>query len=105
MNKLEISEIQILPIKPKNGLVAFCSFTINNQFYIGDVAIYNRLNGGYRLVYPSKILINGRNVSCIHPINKKTGELIEEVIIGKYEDLMKKLRESEVKNERYQRDS
>ena len=40
MDKLEISEIQIVPIKPQNGLCAFISAVINHQFYIGNIALY-----------------------------------------------------------------
>ena len=95
MNRLEISELQIIPIKPKNGLLAFCSFIINNQFYIGSVAIYARLNGAYRLVYPSKSLPNGYKTSCVHPISKETGRIVEQAVVKSFKDLMKKLRESE----------
>jgi stage V sporulation protein G len=91
MNKLEISEIQTIPIKPKNGLVAFCSFVLNNQFYIGDVAIYTRPDGkSYRLVYPTKKLPNGKTVSCVHPIDKQTGDIITEKIIRVYKQLLLK---------------
>ena len=91
MNKLEIAEIEIIPVKPHNGLLAFCSFVLNNQFYIGDIAIYSRLNQeGYRLVYPMKVLVNGAKVNCFHPISKEAGEAIEKTIIGVYEKLMKK---------------
>ncbi|MCK5615453.1 septation protein SpoVG family protein [Candidatus Pacearchaeota archaeon] len=92
MSKLEISEIQIIPVKPQNGLLAFCSFIINNQLYIGDVAIYSRLSGGYRLVYPSKVLVNGRNVCCVYPINKETGKIIQKAISKKYLELMSKVK-------------
>jgi stage V sporulation protein G len=92
MNKLEISEIQILPVKPQNGLIAFCSFVLNNQFYIGDVAIYGRPSGnGLRLVYPNRRLANGKAVSCIHPISKDVGDHITEEVLRKYRELVTKM--------------
>ena len=57
MNKLNITEIQILPVKPQNGLVAFASCVIDGQFYFGNIAIYTSFSdpSGFRLIYPTKI--------------------------------------------------
>ncbi|MDD5546408.1 MAG: septation protein SpoVG family protein [Candidatus Omnitrophica bacterium] len=90
---ISISEIQIIPVKPNNGLIAFASCVVNNQFYIGNIAIYTSLSSqaGYRLVYPTKVLPNGKALSCIYPINKIVGSAVQEAIINKYEDLMKKV--------------
>jgi len=90
MNKLEISEVQIIPIKPLNGLVAFASAVISNQFYIGNIAIYTSpiSSGGYRLVFPNKKLASGQVVDCFHPITQEAGRVVSEAIIRKYIELM-----------------
>ena len=86
-----ISEIEIIPIKPHNGLLAFSSFILNHAFYIGDVAIYSRISKpGYRLVYPVKVLVNGARVNCFHPINKDIGQVIEDAVAKKYSELILK---------------
>ena len=56
-----ITEIQIIPLKPKDGLVAFASCVINDQLYLGNIAIYSSLGScdGFRLVYPAKVLPTG----------------------------------------------
>lgn len=86
MSELEISEIQIIPVKPKDGLIAFASCVINKSLYIGNIAIYtsSSLKEGYRLVYPMKVLPNGKEINCVHPINKETGDSISEAIIKKF---------------------
>ena len=91
MNKLELNEIQIIPVKPQNGLVAFASCVINNQFYIGNIAIYTlpASSGNYRLVYPTKVLPNGKQINCFHPINRETGDAIKKEISDKYKLLIK----------------
>lgn len=93
MNKLEISEINIVPVKPQNGLIAFASCVINNQFYIGNIAIYTSLSNqfGYRLVYPSKVLPNGKAINCVYPINKETGLMVQKEIIVQYSKVMENL--------------
>ncbi len=70
MSELEISEIQIIPVKPKDGLVVFASCVINNSLYIGNIAIYTSLSKpeGFRLVFPSKTLPNGKDINRVHPI-------------------------------------
>ena len=84
--ELKISEIQIIPIKPKNGMVAFASCVVNGALYIGNIAIYSSPSRlcGYRLVYPSKILPTGKEIKCVHPINKKTGECFSRAILEKF---------------------
>ena len=49
-----ISEINIIPIKPKNGHIAFVSFILFEKLYINSVAVYTHFGGGIRLVYPRK---------------------------------------------------
>ena len=84
-----LSEIQIVPVKPYNGLLAFCTFVVNNSFFCGDIAIYSRLDGtGYRLAYPSKTLANGSRFQIFHPINKQSAQAIEKQVIDKYLELM-----------------
>jgi len=90
MSELVIFEIQIIPVKPKDGLVAFASCVINNSLYIGNIAIYISPTNqeGYRLVYPTKVLPNGKEINCVYPINRRTGETIAKSIIKEYKDLI-----------------
>ena len=84
---MKITEIQIVPVKPNNGLVGFASFVYDNNFYFGSVGIYTKTNGGYRLTYPTRKGMNG-NFNIFHPINRKIAEEIEKVIIKKFEEVM-----------------
>lgn len=85
---MSISEIQIIPIKPQEGLVAFASFVLDNNLYLGSVGILTRPEGGYRLLYPTK-KVGIRYINIFHPINKAFAESIEKEVIGKFEDVMK----------------
>jgi DNA-binding cell septation regulator SpoVG len=80
-----ITEIQISFIRPVNGLIGFVSFNYNNAFSLGCVAIYTRLEGGYRLAYPNRNSGDKRNV--FHPINKEIGERIEKLVTEKIEEI------------------
>jgi len=85
---LSISEVEIVAVKPQNGLVAFASFVINGSIYCGSVGIMSRPNGEYRLLYPTK-LVASRQLDVFHPISKEAGQQIHDAVITKFEDVVK----------------
>ena len=92
-NEIKISEVRVTPVKQNNGLVGFASAIINNRIYVGCIGIYTSLTSpnGFRLVYPTKLLSNGTNISICHPITKEAGLLIQEVIVSEYLKLIEEL--------------
>jgi len=95
MIDIRVSEINIIPVKPKKGLLAFCSFVINDALYIRDIAIYNSLNSkyGYRLVYPARKLPSGDNINVLHPISREADEAILKEVVKEFERVIDKLRD------------
>lgn len=90
MKKLKISEIQITPVKPFNGLIAFASFVIDDSFYIGSVGVHKKLNAeGYRLTYATK-KVGDKGINIFHPINKEVSKQIEESIFNELIKLFEK---------------
>ena len=85
---MQISEIQIIPVKPRNGLVGFASFVLNDSLYCGSIGIYTRPEGGYRLTYPTRKTPSG-SFSIFYPINKQVATEIEQAIISRFEDVTK----------------
>lgn len=86
--KNRISEIEVIPVKPSNGLVGFASFVYDESFYLGSIGIRTRLDGGYRLTYPTKTG-NQFKQNVFYPITKRVGKLIEKEVIKKFEEVMK----------------
>lgn len=82
--KNRISEVQIVPVKPQNGLVGLASLVFDNCLYLGSLGIYTRPCGGYRLTYPTK---KRGGASIFHPINRDAGEQIERAVIAKFEKM------------------
>ena len=86
---LSISEVDIIPVKPRNGLIAFASCVVNGQLYLGNIAIHTRLDGsGYRLVFPVKVLPNGKEIQCVHPVTRQAGDQLLQAIVEKFEALI-----------------
>ena len=87
MKIMTITEVQITPIKPKDGLVAFASVVLENSLYLGFLGVYTRLDGtGYRITYPTK-KVGENSLNIYHPINKETSRAIEEAIILKAKEI------------------
>ena len=87
--KPKLSEIQIIPIKPQNGLVAFASFVLDESLYLGSIGIMTRPQGGYRLVYPTKKVAE-RSLNIFYPISREFALAIENEIVRQFEEVMKK---------------
>lgn len=83
---MRISEINIVPIKPRDGLVAFASFVIDGSLYCGSVGIMTQPFGGYRLVYPTK-RVGDKQYDIFHPINHGAGSLLQKVVVAEYEKI------------------
>ena len=84
---MKITEIQITPIKPKDGLVGFASVVLDNSLYLGSIGVYTRLDGsGHRLTYPTK-KIGDNSTNIYHPINKETSKAIEQAVFKKLKEI------------------
>lgn len=84
--KNKLSEIQIVPVKPQNGLIGFASLVFENAFYFSSIGIYTRPQGGYRLTYPTRKALS-TSLPIFHPINKEMTALIEQAVTAKFEQL------------------
>ncbi len=87
---MNVSEINIRPVKPDHGLVAFASYVINNQLYVGSLGVHQRLDGaGYRITYPTK-KVGSRLFNYFHPVSKEAGKIIEQAVIAKCVELFER---------------
>lgn len=83
-----VSEVQIIPIKPRDGLIGFASCVLNNALYLGCIAVHTRPDGsGIRLVYPSQALVNGKQVQVFHPISRAAGDFFEQAVAARMAEL------------------
>lgn len=85
-NQTIISEIQFFPVKPKDGLLGFVSFVLDGKFWMGSVAVFTRLEGGYRLVYPTR-KVGNQNINIFHPISQEVGIKVENAINEKVSEI------------------
>lgn len=100
MKEMEITEIEIHPIKPRQGLVGFASCVINDSLYLGNIAIHTSPShaSGYRLVYPNKLVAGSKEIPCVYPINHQTADTISAAIINQFEKVIVKVTINHGKN-------
>ncbi|TET45423.1 hypothetical protein E3J62_07655 [candidate division TA06 bacterium] len=99
IQEITISEVQILPVRPRDGLVAFACCLLNSQISLNNIAVHVRPDGmDIRLVFPQTILPNGKKVNTFYPITKDAGEKIRHAIQEKYEELVSKMTEGNKHN-------
>lgn len=84
----KITDVQVTPIKPKDGLVGFASVVFNDAFYLGSIGIVTKPQGGYRLAYPTRKLSN-TTFNVFHPINRDVASAMEAAIIERFEQVTK----------------
>lgn len=77
-----VSEVNITPVKPKNGLVGIASLVVDRNIYLNSIAVYTKLDGSYRLLYPTK-LVGNRSLGLFYPINREASRAIEEAVFKK----------------------
>ena len=86
---MKLTEIQIQPIKPRDGLIAFASVVVDDSLYLGSIGIHKKLDGsGYRLTYPTKF-VGSKSFNIFHPIKSKLSLAIEEAVLNKFKKVMK----------------
>lgn len=87
---MQVTEVDIAFVKPKDGLIAFASVVLDDQFYLGSIAVHRKLLGtGYRLTYPTR-KVGDAQFNIFHPIRKAIGLAIEHAIFEKLKDVLSK---------------
>lgn len=77
---MKISDVKISIVTPKDGLIAFASVVLDGGFYVGGIAIHEKLDGtGYRLTYPTRKAAN-QTFNICHPITRDASKAIERAV-------------------------
>jgi len=92
MAKKLITKVEIIPITPKSGHIAFANVVFEDKLALNGIGIHTCLSRqGFRLVYPDKHLPNGKKIQLYHPINKQIADEIQGTVIGQYEKLLENI--------------
>lgn len=93
MNHYEVTEINFVPVKPKDGLLGFVNLIINKDFHVGSIGVFLRPDGqDIRLAFPEKTIFTGAKIKYFLPLNP---DLMSEM----YDAIREKLAEIQTKVE------
>src|SRR5688572_26570668 len=88
---MNVTEVDIAFVKPKDGLIAFASVVLDDQLYLSGIAVHRKLNGsGYRLTYPTR-KVGTAEFNLFHPIRRQIGLAIEQAIFDRLKNVASKL--------------
>lgn len=77
---MKISDVTISIVTPRDGLIAFASIVLEGGFYVGGIAVHEKLDGtGYRLTYPTRKAAS-QTFNICHPITREASKVIERAI-------------------------
>lgn len=66
--------------------MAFASCVLDGSYYVAGIAIFTRLNGGFRLVYPTR-KVGDRQLHVHHPISQEMGRAMDTAILRRVEEV------------------
>ncbi len=84
---MRITKLEIISIKPNQGLVGFANIILEDQIFLGSIGIHLKLNGdGFRLTYPTR-KIGDQSVTIFHPLQHELSRAIEKAIEARIQEL------------------
>lgn len=84
---MKVTKVEILPIKPQNGLMAFATIELDDQLYINSIGVHRKRDGsGYRITYPNR-KIGEQSITICHPMKPELSKMIENAISRKVIEL------------------
>lgn len=85
---MKVTDVQITPITPRRGLVAFANVVIDDSIFMGFIGVHTKLDrSGYRITYPTK-KVGQKDLNIYRPTNELTSKLIENAVIEKAKEIL-----------------
>lgn len=78
---MRITKIKIKKLIPNKGHIGFVSVVVDDWLYLGNIAIFSRLNSdNIRLVFPEK-KIGDKKISIFYPLTKEAYFELEKIVL------------------------
>ena len=84
---MKVSKVEILPIRPREGLIGFATVELDGQILLNSIAIHSKRDGsGYRLTYPTRS--NGDSaITVFHPTSPQLSWEIERMVFARVREI------------------
>ena len=81
---MQITDVRVRKIEKEGKMMAIVSITIDNEFVVHDIKVIEGEKGLF-IAMPSRKAADGEYRDIAHPINSGTRDMIQSIILDKYE--------------------
>lgn len=82
---MQITDVRVRKVAKEGKLKAVVSITLDEEFVVHDIKVIEGEKGLF-IAMPSKKSADGEYRDIAHPINSRTRERIQNIILEKYEE-------------------
>jgi len=86
---MEVTDVRVRRLTREGKMRAIVSITLEDKFVIHDVRVIDGSNGLF-VAMPSKRSPNGEFRDIAHPISAEAREIVQQAVIGAYEEAVEK---------------
>ena len=87
VNKMEVTDVRLRRVSTEGRMRAIASITFDHEFVIHDIKVIEGEKGLF-IAMPSRKAADGEYRDIAHPINSNTRDMIQSVILDKYESTL-----------------
>lgn len=84
---MQITDVRIRKISKEGKMKAIVSITLDGEFVVHDIKVIEGEKGLF-IAMPSRRAGDGEYRDIAHPINSETREMIQNIILEKYETVL-----------------
>ena len=81
---MEITDVRVRKVALDGKMKAIVSITLDNEFVVHDIKVIEGEKGLF-IAMPSRKAADGEYRDIAHPINSGTRDMIQSIILAKYE--------------------
>ena len=91
---MQITDVRVRKVAKEGKMKAVVSITIDDEFVVHDIKVIEGEKGLF-IAMPSRKASDGEYRDIAHPINSGTREVIQKIILDKYETALLEFDEEE----------
>lgn len=81
---MQITDVRVRKVSKEGKMKAIVSITIDNEFVVHDIKVIEGEKGTF-IAMPSRKAADGEYRDIAHPINSETRDMIQKIILQKYQ--------------------
>ena len=91
---MQITDVRVRKVAKEGKMKAVVSITLDDEFVVHDIKVIEGEKGLF-IAMPSRKASDGEYRDTAHPINSSTREVMQKIILEKYEAALQEMGEEE----------